>query len=72
MERKPLITENEDWLDDNSGSGPVLLVFLMLAIMAGTLAAAVFLPKCWAANPKLIGIFRAVAPWLLSYYCGFP
>jgi predicted ferric reductase len=45
MERKPLITENEDWLDDNSGSGPVLLVFLMLAIMAGTLAAAVFLPK---------------------------
>jgi predicted ferric reductase len=45
MERKPLITENEDWLDEDSGSGPILMVFLMLAVMAGTLAAAVFLPK---------------------------
>jgi predicted ferric reductase len=45
MERKPLISENDDWLDEDSSSGPILLVFLMLAIMAGTLAAAVFLPK---------------------------
>ena len=45
MERKNLTVENDDWMDEVSDSGPVLMVFLMLAVMAGTLAAAVFLPK---------------------------
>jgi predicted ferric reductase len=45
MERKGLTTENEDWLEETSSSGPILLVFLMLAVMAGTLAAAVLLPN---------------------------
>jgi predicted ferric reductase len=44
MERKALTSENEDWLDEDTGSGPILMVFLMLAIMAGTLIAAVLLP----------------------------
>jgi predicted ferric reductase len=45
MERKPLLIENDDWLDEDSDSGPILMVFLMLAVMAGALGAAVFLPN---------------------------
>jgi predicted ferric reductase len=45
MERKAPTVENDDWMDEVSDSGPILMVFLMLAVMAGTLAAAVFLPK---------------------------
>jgi predicted ferric reductase len=44
MERKPTLIENDDWLDEDAGSGPILMVFIMLAVMAGALAAAVLLP----------------------------